>query len=436
MVSGTADGGDAAGIGARLRELRRAAGLTQDEVAAGRFTKQYVSQIERGATVPSEEALDWIAARLGVEPGQLRTGLSARRDRAPRARARTRGGPARRHHYPEALEVFAPIRRSLPPAAPRELHRAAARGEVWSLVRLGRVTEAAEVLGEAPAVTAGEQAEVAYLTAVCCYTISEIDAAQVEFAKALELLDSSEEPDDRLRLDIHQWRSRCYRRQRDNEAAHEDIERALELCDATGDRRRRAEVHFQASLVAYRLGRWVLSRRYAEIARDLYEQVGDAVTKARVLNNLADFNHLLGNEDVAMAQLHEALAIFEDAGLDAEAGYVLSSLAEICRERGRDRRGGGRCTPGARAARGSRRPRPGGGHGAAHPCPRAARAWLARPGGEPARRGRRELPAGRLGQPPGTVVDDAGRARAPAIERRRRPPASTARPRWRCSRPT
>ena len=182
---------------------------------------------------------------------------------------------------------------------------------------------------------AAEQAEVAYLTAVCCYTISEIDAAQVEFARALELLDSSEEPDDRLRLDIHQWRSRCYRRQRDNEAAHEDIERALELCDTTGDMRRRAEVHFQASLVAYRLGRWVLSRRYAEIARDLYEQVGDAVTKARVLNNLADFNHLLGNEDVAMAQLHEALAIFEDAGLDAEAGYVLSSLAEICRERGR-----------------------------------------------------------------------------------------------------
>src|SRR6476619_7064745 len=76
-VSGTADDGDAAGIGPRLRELRRAAGLTQDEVAAGRFTKQSVSQIERGATVPSEEALEWIAARLGVEPGQLRTGLSA-----------------------------------------------------------------------------------------------------------------------------------------------------------------------------------------------------------------------------------------------------------------------------------------------------------------------------------------------------------------------
>jgi len=37
---------------------------------------------------------------------------------------------------------------------------------------------------------------------------------------------------------------------------------------------------------------------------------------------------------VAIAQLQEAFAIFVDAQLDAEAGYVLSSLAEIHREQG------------------------------------------------------------------------------------------------------
>ena len=227
--------------------------------------------------------------------------------------------------------------------------------------------------------TRDEQAEIAYLTAVCCYSLSEIPAAQAEFAKALRLLDEADEPNDRLRLDIHQWRSRCYRRQRDWEAAREDIERALELCEATDDTRRRAEVNFQASLVAERLGRWVLARRYAETSRDLFDEVGDTVTKGRVLNNLAGLNHLLGDDEVAIAQLREAFAIFVDAHLEAEAGYVLSSLAEIHRERGELEEAEARRPPGARAPRGSSRPRPGDRDGAARPRASAPRAGRARP---------------------------------------------------------
>ena len=330
----------AAGIGGRVRDLRRAAGMTQVELAAGRFTKQYVSQIERGEIVPSDELREWLARRLGVERVLLETGLSS--GDLERAGARLEEG--RRlldeHRYAEALDVFRPLRQSLAQGAPRRACRAAMRGEVWALIRLGRVPEAAEALVGARQATEGpdrdpeERAEIAYLTAVCFTTLSQIPAAQDEFAKALRLLDEAERPDDRLRLDIHQWRSRCYRRQRDWEAAREDIERALELCETTGDVRRGAEVNFQASLVAYRLGRWVLARRHAETARDLYEAVGDTVTRARVLNNLADFNHLLGNEQAAIEQLREALPVFMAAHLEAEAGYVLSSLAEIHRERG------------------------------------------------------------------------------------------------------
>jgi len=53
-----------------------------------------------------------------------------------------------------------------------------------------------------------------------------------------------------------------------------------------------------------------------------------------VLNNLGGLSHLLGDDDMAIPQLREAFAIFVDARLQAEAGYVLSSLAEIHRERG------------------------------------------------------------------------------------------------------
>jgi tetratricopeptide (TPR) repeat protein len=314
--------------------------MTQDELAAGRFTKQYVSQIERGEVMPSGELLEWLATRLGVERAVLETGVAAT-DLARIERSLADGHRLLdEHRYGEALELFEPLRRSLPAGAPRSVHRDAVRGETWALIRLGRVTAAAEVLREA-SLSAGEgdeardeQAEIAYLTAVCCYTISEIASAQVEFARALRLLDEAGEPNDRLRLDIHQWRSRCYRRQRDWEAAREDIDFALELCLAIGDKRRSAEVNLQASLGAERQGRWVLARRYAEEARDEFRAVGDTVTVARVLNNLAGLNHSLGNNEVAVAQLREALAVFVDVGLEAEAGYVLGSLAEIHREHG------------------------------------------------------------------------------------------------------
>ena len=399
--------------------------MTQVELAAGRFTKQYVSQIERGEIVPSDELREWLALRLGVERMLLETGLSS----GDLVRAEARLEEGRRlldeHHYAEALDVFRPLRQSLMPGAPRQTRRAAVRGEVWALIRLGRVPEAAEALVEAQQATEGpdgapaERAEIAYLTAVCLTTLSQIPAAHDEFAKALRLLDEAEEPDDRLRLDIHQWRSRCYRRQRDWEAAREDIERALELSDTTGDMRRSAEVNFQASLVAYRLGRWLLARRHAETARDLYEAVGDTVTRARVLNNLADFNHLLGNEQAAIEQLQEALPVFMAAHLEAEAGYVLSSLAEIHRERG-ELEAAERSACRALELLDGRID-----HVQEIGMARLVlvRAHLEQGkldrGGRPARRRGRELCAGRLRQPPGAIVDDARRARAPAAERRR-----------------
>ncbi len=314
--------------------------MTQEGLAAGRFTKQYVSQIERGEIVPSGELLEWLASRLGVEPLELRTGLSSTDLERVESGLEDAERLLDEHHYDEALTAFRQLRSSLPPGVARATDRRAARGETWSLIRLGRLGEAADLLGDARSRAEGpdgsprEQAEVAYLTGVCCTTLSQIPAAHAEFGRALERLDASDAEDDRLRLDIHQWRSRCHRRDRDWDAAREDIEQALELCEVVRDPRRTAEVNLQASLVTERLGRWVLARRYAETSRDLFDAVGDVVTKARVLNNLAGLNHSLGDDDVAIAQLKAAFEIFVEADLEAEAGYVLSSLAEIHRERG------------------------------------------------------------------------------------------------------
>src|SRR5215203_177684 len=63
-------------LGERVRQLRMSAGLTQTDLADDRFSKEYVSQIERGKTRPTKETVEWLAARLGVDANFLKNGIS------------------------------------------------------------------------------------------------------------------------------------------------------------------------------------------------------------------------------------------------------------------------------------------------------------------------------------------------------------------------
>ena len=64
-------------MGERVRQLRIARGRTQTQLAGERFSKEYVSQIERGKTRPTGETVEWLASRLGVDPSFLETGVSS-----------------------------------------------------------------------------------------------------------------------------------------------------------------------------------------------------------------------------------------------------------------------------------------------------------------------------------------------------------------------
>jgi tetratricopeptide (TPR) repeat protein len=66
--SGEEGPGLALRIGTRIRAARLAAGLTQQQLAEGRYTKAYISALEQGHARPSMAALDFIADRLGLAP--------------------------------------------------------------------------------------------------------------------------------------------------------------------------------------------------------------------------------------------------------------------------------------------------------------------------------------------------------------------------------
>jgi transcriptional regulator with XRE-family HTH domain len=66
-----------ADVGARIRSLRTAKGLTQAQLADPLYTKAYISMLESGRTRASMKALEHIAGVLGVKPSDLLGGTSS-----------------------------------------------------------------------------------------------------------------------------------------------------------------------------------------------------------------------------------------------------------------------------------------------------------------------------------------------------------------------
>jgi tetratricopeptide (TPR) repeat protein len=322
-------------LGERLRQLRVAGGMTQTELAGERFSKEYVSQIERGKTKPTAETIQWLADRLGVDAGYLANGVSAdERGRVDAALARADALlEARRND--EALEEFERIRAAVVATGLPELETRALSGEATVRLRRGEVREAIALLERARGLSEGsgfsdvERADVIFRLGVARYKLNSIQTALGLFDEALNLAERSEIRSDHLRSNIFAWRSRCYRRRRDLEAAREDVERALELAESLNDKRTAADVYFHASIIADREGHWVLARSYAERAKAAYEELSDRGNLGRLLNNLGGLNFLLGHPDEAMELLKDAVRIALEVGSDVEAAYAVNGIAQI-----------------------------------------------------------------------------------------------------------
>lgn len=321
-------------LGERVRQLRIAGGLTQSDLAGDRFSKEYVSQIERGKTRPTLQTIAWLANRLGTDPDFLQRGISSgSRERSEAAVARAEAA-IEAHDYANAVGALDGVLESLGEGAPDVTLRVLL-ARSWALMYLGSLQESLDVLAQArvlverPLFTDLDRAEVLYRQGCCRYKLSSISTSITLLSQALDLADRSDLPCDRLRAHILEWRSRCYRRQRDWEAAREDVERALELARELGDPETTAHVLFQASLIAERNGQWVLARSYAERAKSLYEEIADRGNVGRLLNNLGGLSFLLGRPERAVELLKDAFRVALEVGSDPDAAQAVSSLAQV-----------------------------------------------------------------------------------------------------------
>jgi tetratricopeptide (TPR) repeat protein len=319
-------------VGGRLRQLRVSAGLTQCELAGDRCSKEYVSQIERGKTRPTPETLAWLAARLGVDSSFLESGQSSEEYAVMETAVARAEAAVQAQRYEEARDALAGL--SFSSDVP-ELELRALLADSWvqmyfgeTRASLGLLTRARE-LAELDTFSDVERAEVLYRMGVARYQLSSINSAIALFGEAFELATRSGLPCDRLRSHILEWRSRCSRRQRDLEAAREDIELALELAEGLDDSVSVAHITFPASIVAERSGHYLRARTLAQRAKELYEGHGDRINLGRMLNNLGGLNYLLGKPDDAVSHLKQAFAIALETGSDADAAQSVSSLSQV-----------------------------------------------------------------------------------------------------------
>src|SRR5438270_45789 len=95
-------------------------------------------------------------------------------------------------------------------------------GERLRQLRVAANLTQARSLSEAPEFSDIDRAEVLFRLGTCRYALSSIATALGLFNESLTLAERSGMPCDLLRSNILGYRSRCYRRQRDFEAARED----------------------------------------------------------------------------------------------------------------------------------------------------------------------------------------------------------------------
>ncbi len=127
-------------IGARLRQARLKAGLTQTQLAGERYTKAYVSALETGTSKPSMAALNYLAKRLEIPATAL---LAGEADHWTRLEGDVLLASGR---WQEALDIYDRYLAGAPAGGTRaEL----LRGRAEALARLDRGAEAATAGAEA-----------------------------------------------------------------------------------------------------------------------------------------------------------------------------------------------------------------------------------------------------------------------------------------------
>ena len=269
----------AAAIGGRLKQARLAAGLTQQQLAGDRYTKAYISALENGIAKPSMAALNYLAPRLGRTASEILSDPSRAWARMEADLALAAG------HWQQALDGYLALVDGVQERAARaELLTAIAE----SYCRLNRPSEATRPASDAAAIFADLGRD--------------LDRARAEY-----------------------WLGSAHHQQDNLDEArnilHSILARGLDL---GADFRTRILIALAATESLD--GEAAKARAYLEEARTLAGEL-DTRRRGTFLATLAFAYRTAGDLEAAIRMGLQALALFQAAESDLEAGLVENQLA-------------------------------------------------------------------------------------------------------------
>jgi transcriptional regulator with XRE-family HTH domain len=317
-----------ADVGARIRSLRTARGLTQAQLAEPQYTKAYISMLESGRTRASMKALEHIAGRLGVQPSDLLGGSPS--PAAPQfdlleARRLIEQGQAA-----EAIPLLEALEEGLTPADQLVRLRYLAiaynaEGQAkQAFPLLERAQRMAELLGDI-----AEQMRVkAVLAATYARTYAYEDSIRL-YREVVQACDEGVISDPTYHFRRLSELAVMLTNQRRPKEAMPVFERAIALADSFSDRRSLGMMYAGLAKAHHLQGDVELAIRYNQRSLQVYEELSALDQVACTLDNIAVQYAEYGNRERARESLARGARIATEIRRDTTLASIKTTEAEI-----------------------------------------------------------------------------------------------------------
>jgi tetratricopeptide (TPR) repeat protein len=329
-------------VGRRLRRFRQERGLTQEDVAGGRFSTAYISQIESDKRQPTKETLEHLASRLDVTTEELVTGRPG--SLAPELSLLLEA--SRNHVYSgDASAAEIGFARVLKEAKRHDLPVLRAQAEEGlGLIerRAGRAKDAKAHYETALALRTDEplptHAESIVGLARCYRMLGETRYSAHILENYLNSLNGSGLTDPFALMLTHAALVTTYFSLGLFEQAASSGREAMRLEPAVQESHEVANMHINVAQVFARERRWDDAMRALERARETYAALEWHNEVARALNAEAIVLRERGDLRGARRVLEEALERLDKAPSRLEEARVLNELARVERLSGKSKR--------------------------------------------------------------------------------------------------
>jgi transcriptional regulator with XRE-family HTH domain len=317
-----------ADVGARIRSLRTAKGLTQAQVAEPNYTKAYISMLESGRTRASMKALEHIAGVLGVKPSDLLGGTSE--PSTPQYELLEARRALEEGRASEAIPVLEALEEGL--NAGDQLVRLRFLAIAYNLMGqpklafplIERAQRMAELLGDPEELVRIK----AVLGAAFLRTYAYEDAIRA-FRECILACDEGVLRDPAFHFRRFVDLAVALTNHRQPKQAIAAYDRAIELSERFNDRSALADLYAGLARTYQNDGDFEGAIRYSQRSLQVYEELGLLDQVAATLDSAAQLYAEYGNRERARDCLVRAASIAQETKRDGTLASIRASEAEV-----------------------------------------------------------------------------------------------------------